>query len=401
MIGLGNEENTHDVRGELPAVPRRHQGRSTRTSRSSRTPGPDDHGRALRRPSGTSTARRTSTSSTSTTTTTRPGSWRTTTATTPTTATARRSSSASTPRGATRGQRAGRGLVHDGPGAQRRRRRAGVVRAAARQRVERAVVAGHDLVRTTSPGAPRNYEVQKLFTNNVGDQVVPSTGQPGRHRAADRRRSACPPGRTSGPVRRREGDRRRTAARCSATTSPAPPRPGPADRLLVRRRTAPTSSPSTTAQNTMVTAGSADWSNYTLSSKATKLAGAEGFLVAFGRQGHRQLLLVEPRRLEQHAVRVEKAVNGGKTNVIEKNTVIQTGHEYDIRIEVTGRAAKLYLDGVLWGTVDDTTGRSRLSVVTQGRQVRRHHRQGGQHHRQRPRWTSRWRARRASVPRPR
>ena len=32
----------------------------------------------------------------------------------------------------------------------------------------------------------------------------------------------------------------------------------------------------------MVTAGNPDWSNYTLSTKATKLAGSEGFLVSFG-----------------------------------------------------------------------------------------------------------------------
>jgi alpha-L-arabinofuranosidase len=61
---------------------------------------------------------------------------------------------------------------------------------------------------------------------------------------------------------------------------------------------------------------------------------------------------------------VEKAVNGGKTNVIEKNTVIETGREYDIRIEVSGRIAKLYLDNVLWGTVDDTQADPVYSVVT-------------------------------------
>ena len=44
--------------------------------------------------------------------------------------------------------------------------------------------------------------------------------------------------------------------------------------------------------------------------------------------------------------------------------MIQTGHEYDIRIEVTGRIAKLYLDNVLWGTVDDTPADPIYSVVT-------------------------------------
>ena len=129
----------------------------------------------------------------------------------------------------------------------------------------------------------------------------------------------------------------------------------------------------------MVTAGSADWSNYTLSTKATKLAGSEGFLVSFGVKDTGNYFWWNLGGWNNSKSVVEKAVNGGKTNVIEKNTVIQTGHEYDIRIEVTGRTAKLYLDGRPVGHGGRHAGRSRLLRGHQGRQVRRHHREGGQH----------------------
>jgi len=121
---------------------------------------------------------------------------------------------------------------------------------------------------------------------------------------------------------------------------------------------------SITAQNTMVTAGSPEWSNYTLSTKATKLAGSEGFLVSFGVKDTGNYFWWNLGGWNNSKSVVEKAVNGAKTNVLEKNTVIQTGHEYDIRIEVTGRTAKLYLDNVLWGTVDDTPADPIYSVVT-------------------------------------
>lgn len=61
---------------------------------------------------------------------------------------------------------------------------------------------------------------------------------------------------------------------------------------------------------------------------------------------------------------VEKAVNGAKSTLIEHNTTIQTGRQYDVRIEVTGPIAKLYLDNVLWGTIDETPVDPIYSVVS-------------------------------------
>ena len=217
----------------------------------------------------------------------------------------------------------------------------------------------------TSVRTTPNYEVQKLFMNNVGTQVVPST----QHN----------PSSTVVPISGRIGlstwatsakydDVKVTGADGSTLfsddfsgTSAAWTGNGTGswsiqDGAYVQS--------STTAQNTMVTAGSDNWSNYTFSTKATKLAGSEGFLVAFGVKDTGNYYWWNLGGWNNSKSVVEKAVNGGKSNVIEKTTTIQAGKEYDIRIEVSGRVAKLYLDGVLWGTVDDSQADPIYSVVT-------------------------------------
>ncbi|OFI37326.1 alpha-N-arabinofuranosidase [Arthrobacter sp. SW1] len=217
----------------------------------------------------------------------------------------------------------------------------------------------------TSVRTTPNYEVQKLFMNNVGTQVVPST--------------QVNPASTVVPISGRIGlstwatsarydDVKVTGADGSTLFSDDFSGTAAAwtgngvgswsiqDGAYVQS--------STTAQNTMVTAGSDNWSNYTFSTKATKLAGSEGFLIAFGVKDTGNYYWWNLGGWNNTKSVVEKAVNGGKSNVIEKNTTIQAGKEYDIRIEVSGRVAKLYLDGVLWGTVDDSQADPVYSVVT-------------------------------------
>ena len=114
----------------------------------------------------------------------------------------------------------------------------------------------------------------------------------------------------------------------------------------------------------MVTAGNPSWSNYTLTAKATKTAGAEGFLIAFGVKDTGNYYWWNLGGWNNSKSVVEKAVNGAKSTLIEHNTTIQTGRQYDVRIEVTGPVAKLYLDNVLWGTIDETPVDPIYSVAT-------------------------------------
>jgi alpha-L-arabinofuranosidase len=215
-------------------------------------------------------------------------------------------------------------------------------------------------VRTTP-----NYEVQKLFMNNVGTKVVPSmqdnpastvvpiSGKIGLSTWATSARydDVSVTGADGAPLF--SDDFSGTAA---AWTGNGTGSWSIRDGGYVQS--------STTATNTMVTAGSADWSNYTLRTKATKLAGSEGFLVSFGVRDTGNYFWWNLGGWNNSRSVVEKAVNGAKSIVAEKNTVIETGREYDIRIEVSGRTANLYLDNVLWGTVNDAQADPVYSVVT-------------------------------------
>ncbi|MDQ0822430.1 alpha-L-arabinofuranosidase [Arthrobacter sp. V4I6] len=217
----------------------------------------------------------------------------------------------------------------------------------------------------TSVRTTPNYEVQKLFMNNVGSRVVPST--------QDNPTSTVVPisgkiGLSTWATSARYDDVKVTGADGTALfsddfsgTAAAWTGNGTGSWSIQDGGYVQSS---TTAQDTMVTAGSTDWSNYTLSTKATKLAGSEGFLVSFGVKDTGNYFWWNLGGWNNSKSVVEKAVNGGKSTMIEKNTVIETGREYDIRVEVSGRTANLYLDNVLWGTVDDRQADPVYSVAT-------------------------------------
>ena len=89
-------------------------------------------------------------------------------------------------------------------------------------------------------------------------------------------------------------------------------------------------------------AGDASWTDYTLTLKARKLAGREGFLILFhiGDQEDRIWWNLGGWGNTRHGVE-----NGG---IIDpKSGQIETGHWYDIRVEIRGRRVKCYLDGQL------------------------------------------------------
>ncbi len=93
--------------------------------------------------------------------------------------------------------------------------------------------------------------------------------------------------------------------------------------------------------------GSNDWSDYTLTLKARKLGGGEGFLIMFGRKGEEMYWWnLGGWGNSQHAV--EFSSQGNQTPVgrgVPGN--IETGRWYDIKIEVSGRNIRCHLDGKL------------------------------------------------------
>lgn len=100
-------------------------------------------------------------------------------------------------------------------------------------------------------------------------------------------------------------------------------------------------------------AGNRDWTNYTLTLKARKLGGREGFLVLFhiADQEDRIWWNIGGWNNTQHAVE-----NGSTLDA--KPGQVETGRWYDLRVELTGARVKCYLDGrLVHDVVSDSGGR--------------------------------------------
>ncbi len=212
-----------------------------------------------------------------------------------------------------------------------------------------------------------NYEVQKLFMTNVGDRVVPSTA------------SSTP--QVSRPIGGAVGlSTWRTAVAYDDVRVTTPegevllsddfaggagqwsPLTGSGswaveDGAYVQH--------DVNAENTMVTAGSADWSDYDLEVTATKRDGSEGFLVAFGVKDTGNYYWWNLGGWNNTQSAVEKASSGTKNVLVADDTTIEPGRAYDLRVEVRGRQVTLFLDGREWGSfTDDAVAEPFRQVVT-------------------------------------
>lgn len=211
-----------------------------------------------------------------------------------------------------------------------------------------------------------DYEVQKLFMNNVGDRVVPSaaTGTP----------SLSAPisgavGLSTWATTAAYDDVKVTGA--DGTTLLGDDFSGDASRWthtgggswsLQDGQYVQTD---VAAENTMVSAGDPAWHDYDLQVKATKKSGKEGFLVAFGVKDTGNYYWWNLGGWNNTTTAVEQAVDGGKSTLISKSGTIETGKAYDVDIKVRGRQVTLYLDGQEWGSFkDDKPAEPFRQVVT-------------------------------------
>ncbi|HSX96418.1 MAG TPA: alpha-L-arabinofuranosidase C-terminal domain-containing protein, partial [Streptomyces sp.] len=211
-----------------------------------------------------------------------------------------------------------------------------------------------------------NYETQKLFMNNVGDRVVPSTatGTPA----------------LSGPITGAVGlstwattaaydDVRVTSA--DGTNLLTDDFDGDASQWTHTGRGSWSiqdgqyTQTDVAAENTMVSAGDTAWHDYDLKVRATKKAGKEGFLVAFGVKDTGNYYWWNLGGWNNTTSAVEQAVDGGKSSLISKPGTIETGRTYDVEVKVRGRQVTLLLDGKEWGSfTDDKPAEPFRQVVT-------------------------------------
>jgi alpha-L-arabinofuranosidase len=99
-------------------------------------------------------------------------------------------------------------------------------------------------------------------------------------------------------------------------------------------------------------AGNPDWSDYTLTLKARKTGGAEGFLVLFTNQTSREKYWwnLGGWRNTRHAL------EGAGLPEVSVNGRIETGRWYDIKVEIKGPRIACYLDNRLIHSVKRRTG---------------------------------------------
>ncbi|WP_329279288.1 alpha-L-arabinofuranosidase C-terminal domain-containing protein [Streptomyces sp. NBC_01451] len=214
-------------------------------------------------------------------------------------------------------------------------------------------------------GSP-SYEVQKLFMNNVGDRVVPTTatGTPS----------------VSGPIAGAVGlstwattaaydDVKVTGADGTALLSDD--FSGDASRWTHTGggswavQDGQYVQTDVAAENTMVSAGDPAWHDYDLHVKATKKSGREGFLVAFGVKDTGNYYWWNLGGWNNTLSAVEQATDGGKSTLVSKAGSIETGRAYDIDVKVRGRQVTLYLDGQEWGGfTDDKPAEPFRQIVT-------------------------------------
>ena len=212
-----------------------------------------------------------------------------------------------------------------------------------------------------------NYEVQKLFMNNVGSRVVPSTATGTPSLVAPISGAV---GLSTWATSAAYDDVKVTAADGSALFSDdfsgdAADRwthTGGGSWSLEDGQYVQTD---TAAENTMVSAGDPAWHDYDLHVKATKKAGKEGFLVAFGVKDTGNYYWWNLGGWNNTQTAVEQAVDGGKSTLIAKPGTIETGRAYDVDVKVRGRQVTLYLDGQEWGSfADDKPAEPFRQVVT-------------------------------------
>lgn len=192
-------------------------------------------------------------------------------------------------------------------------------------------------------GSP-SYHVQKLFSRNVGDTVLPSSFQGTAQPVED---IAGAVGLASWNTSVRYDDVKVTAADGTVlleddfSAGAAQWRPGTgtwAVRDGAYEQTA-------IVEDARSTAGSADWSNYTMEVTARKLGGAEGFLIMFGVKDSGTFYWWNLGGWNNTQSAVEKAVNGAKSSISTSSHTIETGRDYRIKVEVSGRRITLWLDG--------------------------------------------------------
>ncbi|WP_336213760.1 alpha-L-arabinofuranosidase C-terminal domain-containing protein [Nonomuraea sp. LPB2021202275-12-8] len=193
-------------------------------------------------------------------------------------------------------------------------------------------------------GSP-SYHVQRLFSRNVGDTVLPSTFEGSAKPVED---IAGAVGVGTWNTQARYDDVKVTSADGTVlleddfSAGAGRWTPGAAGAWSVQDGAYVQSA---NVEDARSTAGSADWSDYTIELTARKTGGAEGFLVMFGVRDTGNFYWWNVGGWNNTQSAVEKAVNGAKASIATSATTVETGRDYRLKVEVSGRKITTWLDG--------------------------------------------------------
>lgn len=214
-----------------------------------------------------------------------------------------------------------------------------------------------------------DWQVQKMFGNNVGDRVVPSTFDGSVNDPQDVKGgvflSTWSTSAAYDDVTVKNNDTGETvfsddfadASKWAAQTG---------SWSVTGGRYVQSSTSVNDARAIITGAYGKDWSNYTLELDATKLAGAEGFLVGFGATGANNFYWWNIGGWGNTRSVLQRADGGSASEVVAlEGDSIATGTTYRLRIEVDGTTIRLYQDGVLKLSYDQVDASEQLfQVVT-------------------------------------
>ncbi|WP_165986067.1 alpha-L-arabinofuranosidase C-terminal domain-containing protein [Streptomyces sp. YIM 98790] len=212
-----------------------------------------------------------------------------------------------------------------------------------------------------------NWEVQKLFGNNVGDEVVPSTFDGTVNQGVVEGGIFLSTWNTAAAY-----DNVRVTSNATGETlfsddfadagqwNPVAGSWAVSDGEYVQ-----SSATTTDARSLITDAYGKDWTNYTLELDARKISGSEGFLIGFGAQGGNDYYWWNiggwnnTRSVLQHA-------RGGSAVEVKavEGTGVETGVTNKVKIVVSGNTISLYLDDELQMTYESGADEKLFQVVT-------------------------------------
>ncbi|PVG82253.1 hypothetical protein DDE18_12200 [Nocardioides gansuensis] len=214
-----------------------------------------------------------------------------------------------------------------------------------------------------------NWEVQKLFGNNVGDEVAPSTFDGPVNAAED----------ISGGVFLSTWSTSAAYDNVTVTSNDTGETlfsdqfdnasqwsPQRGSWAAAGGRYVQSSTTVNDARSIVTGAYAKDWSNYTLELDATKLAGSEGFLVGFGATGANNFYWWNLGGWNNTRSVLQRATGGSANEVkaIEGHS-LTTGQTYRVKVVVEGTHIELYLDGQLQMSYDQPAPPAKVfQVVT-------------------------------------